>query len=217
MMAANLEDLPPSPPISPGIIDQLVLEMEAPLGAEQLPSLPQHHYAAGWRRHRSANSGRYFYFNILSKESRWTLPLVEEPRPASAPAIMVPTTPQPEVFLNRPSYPASGSSQTSNQSNLATAGSSSSSSSLQSVGIPDADDRDVSGRFHLGGKRYVVVKRFKEQPYINIREYYQPKDRAVGRLYAGKKGINLTLDQWRALCKNMGSINHTLTTYMRQK
>lgn len=84
------------------------------------------------------------------------------------------------------------------------------------MGVPDADDREVSGRFHLGGKRYVVVKRFKGQRYINIREYYQPKDRASGRLYAGKKGINLTLDQWRALCKQLSSINHTLSSYGKE-
>ncbi len=214
--------------------------------AEGAPApIPAHHHAAGWRRHRSANSGRYFFYNIATHESRWDLPLVEEPRApqlqlpaqprsASAPAAIsaqprsasapaaIPATPQPDALTSPPSF---GSNQATMGSTSSIGGSSNSSvsSSILSdsqadepLGIPDADDRDVSARFHLGGKRYVVVKRYKRQPFINIREYYQPKDRVAGRLFAGKKGINLTIDQWRALCKNMQSINQTLATFTRQ-
>ncbi|KAJ8019314.1 hypothetical protein HOLleu_42155 [Holothuria leucospilota] len=43
---------------------------------------------------------------------------------------------------------------------------------------------EVMTRFPLGGKRHVVVKRYRGQPYVNIREYFggETKD----RLFAGK-------------------------------
>lgn len=211
-MAAFMEDLPASPPASPGVIEEALMAMEA--GADQ-SLISAQHFEAGWRQHRSANSGRLFYYNVTTHESRWDLPLLppgepqavpqpsaavsQPPRSASAPAALG------QPATNQPSRPAS------NQS-----ASSSSASTEAVVGIPDAEDRDVGARFHLGGKRYVVVKRFKGQPYINIREYYQPKDRVPGRLFAGKKGINLTADQWHSLCKHVGAIKRALTTMTRQ-
>ena len=211
MMAAFVEDLPTSPPASPGVIEEALMAMEAT--ADQ-PLISAQHFEAGWRQHRSANSGRLFYFNISTHESRWDLPLLAEPqavpqpaaaasqppRSASAPAALGASQPA----TNQPSRPPSNQSAASASSTEAV------------VGIPDAEDRDVGARFHLGGKRYVVVKRFKGQPYVNIREYYQPKDRAPGRLFAGKKGINLTVDQWNSLCKQVGAIKRTLTTMTRQ-
>lgn len=79
-MAACVEDLPLSPPASPDVIEELLQAFDEPSDDDQVNvSIPAHLFAAGWRRHRSPNSGRYFYFNLLSQESRWTLPLIEEP------------------------------------------------------------------------------------------------------------------------------------------
>ena len=238
-------DLPPSPPVSLDILEQALMNLDDIMVADNLPPVPAPHYAAGWRRHRSDRSGRYFYFNINTLESRWDLPLrgpepnlgldlstnqaapvVSERRPSSAPA-----TPQPGVRLQRPSFPPTNPSVSAATSATATRPSapaaavttpSSSTSSTNatvasSSAVPDADDRNVSGRFHLGGKRYVVVKRYKGQPHVNIREYYQPKDRETDHLFAGKKGINLTIDQWISLSKHTGAINRTLTAFAREK
>ena len=237
-------DLPLSPPASPGIIEQALMNLDDIMVGDNLPPVPGPHYAAGWRRHRSERSGRYFYFNINTLESRWDLPLmgpepnlglglpnqvapvVPERRSSSAPA-----TPQPGVQLQRPSFPQTNSSvsaatrptatrPTSAPAAVTAPSTSTSSANATVVGssaVPDADDRNVNGRFHLGGKRYVVVKRYKGQPYVNIREYYQPKDRETDRLFAGKKEINLTIDQWISLSKHTGAINRTLTAFAREK
>ena len=153
-------------------------------------------------------------------------PVVPERRSSSAPA-----TPQPGVQLQRPSFPQTNPSVAATRPTATrpsapaavTAPSSSTSfanaTEAGSSAFPDADGRNVSGRFNLGGKRY-VVKRYKGQPYVNIREYYQPKDRETGRLFAGKKGkkgINLTIDQWISLSKHTGAINRTLTAFAREK
>ena len=38
------------------------------------------------------------------------------------------------------------------------------------------------------------VKRFKGQVYVNIREFYYNESKT--KLLAGKKGLNLTAEQW---------------------
>lgn len=48
--------------------------------------------------------------------------------------------------------------------------------------------------FHLGGKRFAVVKKFRGVPYVNIREYYTMK--GTNRMLPGQKGINLTGENW---------------------
>ena len=152
--------------------------------------------------------------------------VVPERRPSSAPA-----TPQPGVQLQRSSFPQTNPSVSAATRPTATSpsapaaavtasGSSTSSANATVAGssaVPNADDRNVSGRFHLGGKRYVVVKRYKGQPYVNIREYYQPKDGETDRLFAGEKEINLTIDQRISLSKHTGAINRTLTAFAREK
>ncbi|XP_001185847.2 putative RNA polymerase II transcriptional coactivator isoform X1 [Strongylocentrotus purpuratus] len=53
--------------------------------------------------------------------------------------------------------------------------------------------------FHLGGKRFAVVKKFRGVPYVNIREYYNTK--GTNRMLPGQKGINLTGENWWKLVK----------------
>ena len=53
--------------------------------------------------------------------------------------------------------------------------------------------------FHLGGKRFAVVKKFRGVPYVNIREYYKLK--GTNRMLPGQKGVNLTAENWWKLVK----------------
>ena len=63
---------------------------------------------------------------------------------------------------------------------------------------PDQEENErKAARFHIGGERYAFVKLFRNNPYINIREYFYSADKT--KWIAGKKGINLTTAQWDML------------------
>ncbi|KAJ1512089.1 RNA polymerase II transcriptional coactivator [Coelomomyces lativittatus] len=49
--------------------------------------------------------------------------------------------------------------------------------------------------YDLGNKKKVSIKAFKNKVYIHVREFYEKE----GDLLPGKKGISLTLDQWKRL------------------
>ncbi|XP_024888442.1 activated RNA polymerase II transcriptional coactivator p15 [Temnothorax curvispinosus] len=59
---------------------------------------------------------------------------------------------------------------------------------------PKTDDEDSI--WDLGNNRQVNVRNFKGKYYVDIREMYYDKD---GDLKPGKKGICLTMQQWRKL------------------
>ncbi|KAJ8048422.1 hypothetical protein HOLleu_00735 [Holothuria leucospilota] len=60
-------------------------------------------------------------------------------------------------------------------------------------------------RFPLRGKRHVVVKQCRGVPYINIGEHFggETKD----RLIAGKRSINLRVEEWKKLYGKVHRIN----------
>eukprot|EP01006_Ploeotia_vitrea_P005830 TRINITY_DN119526_c0_g1_i1.p2 TRINITY_DN119526_c0_g1~~TRINITY_DN119526_c0_g1_i1.p2 ORF type:complete len:109 (-),score=6.22 TRINITY_DN119526_c0_g1_i1:26-352(-) len=60
----------------------------------------------------------------------------------------------------------------------------------------------------LGNKKKVSVSSYKGKTYINIREYF--KDSNDGEDKPGKKGIALTIEQWRLLCDHIADINGEL-------
>lgn len=62
--------------------------------------------------------------------------------------------------------------------------------------------------FHLGAKRFAVVKKFRGVRYVNIREYYKMK--GTGSMLAGQKGINLTAENWWNLVKSKHEISDTI-------
>ena len=62
----------------------------------------------------------------------------------------------------------------------------------------------------MGRSRFVVVKSFCGNPYVNIREYYQRKGCGT-QMYAGKRGINLTVENWRELVKVVSNINDSVS------
>ncbi|XP_038068023.1 activated RNA polymerase II transcriptional coactivator p15-like [Patiria miniata] len=71
----------------------------------------------------------------------------------------------------------------------------------------EENDRNVV-RFHIGGERYVYVKRFKGHVYVNLREYYFNEDKT--KLLPGKKGLNLTAEEWMNLSDRSKAINEAI-------
>ncbi|KEZ45245.1 hypothetical protein SAPIO_CDS2719 [Scedosporium apiospermum] len=67
-------------------------------------------------------------------------------------------------------------------------------------------DDDGNPFWQLPKSRRVTVSEFKKATYVNIREYYE-KD---GKVLPGKKGISLSLDQYREFLKAIPSINAEL-------
>ena len=61
----------------------------------------------------------------------------------------------------------------------------------------------------LGGKRYAVVKTFNNAVYVNLREYYT-MPHAGSRAMAGRKGINLTVENWERLYQRAKEIDVTV-------
>ena len=59
---------------------------------------------------------------------------------------------------------------------------------------------------HIGGKRFAVVKAFNRQVYVNIREYYKSPYNG-SRMMAGKRGLNLTAENWKQLAQGVQDIN----------
>jgi len=71
----------------------------------------------------------------------------------------------------------------------------------QSKGAPD-----VMLSVELGKKKRATVSSFKGIPLLDIREYYGPE----GEEKPGKKGISLTLEQWKLLKDNANLIDNML-------
>ncbi|KFB37805.1 p31A, putative [Anopheles sinensis] len=70
---------------------------------------------------------------------------------------------------------------------------------------PTSDPKEAGEEgFSLNGnKRRVTVSEFKGRVYVNIREYYE-KD---GKMLPGKKGISLTVPEWKKLQEHTDAIN----------
>ncbi|XP_001177085.1 activated RNA polymerase II transcriptional coactivator p15 [Strongylocentrotus purpuratus] len=67
-----------------------------------------------------------------------------------------------------------------------------------------SDENDTSEMFSLSRQRFVNVREFRGKVLIDIREYYEKE---VGDLLPGKKGISLTVDQWRKLVSQVDDID----------
>ena len=60
--------------------------------------------------------------------------------------------------------------------------------------------------FLLENKRRVTVQKFKGNVKVDIREYYENN----GEMKPGKKGISLTLDNWKKLKEFMDDIDESI-------
>lgn len=67
---------------------------------------------------------------------------------------------------------------------------------------------DSEGRFELGNKKLLDVRKFKGKILIDVREYYEEG----GALKPGRKGISLSLEQWRALESIVGEVDKKIET-----
>ena len=68
---------------------------------------------------------------------------------------------------------------------------------------------------NIGGKRFAVVKTFNKAVYVNLREYYT--DPLTGsRALAGRRGINLTLENWEKLYSRMKEIDRAVVEMKRK-
>uniref|UniRef100_A0A5S6QHU1 PC4 domain-containing protein n=1 Tax=Trichuris muris TaxID=70415 RepID=A0A5S6QHU1_TRIMR len=62
------------------------------------------------------------------------------------------------------------------------------------------------GRFQIGNKRFVCLNQFKGRTFVDIREYYC----SDGESKPGKKGISLSVDQFKKLVSLVPKIQEVL-------
>lgn len=55
----------------------------------------------------------------------------------------------------------------------------------------------------LSNNRYLTVSEFKNKVRVDIREFYLNED---GERKPGKKGISLSMDEWKKIVENMDKI-----------
>jgi hypothetical protein len=63
------------------------------------------------------------------------------------------------------------------------------------------------GRFQLSNNRFVSVSLFKGKVRVDVREYYLDDN---GERKPGKKGISLSLDEWKKLKDQMDDIEQSI-------
>ncbi|KAK4201646.1 transcriptional Coactivator p15-domain-containing protein [Triangularia verruculosa] len=68
-------------------------------------------------------------------------------------------------------------------------------------------DGEGNAYWELGNNRRVGASKFKNATLVNLREYYTAPD---GELRPGKKGISLSIDQYKAFLKAIPQLNEEL-------
>ena len=162
----------------------------------------------GWREGFSSTMGRSYYYNIFTRESLWsipdTMPTQLEPGPA------------PDILQTAMAELTDGVPQTQRDNQKTSSSAPVDNTAPQFIkgkqGVkrkfspnPDQETNEKNAvAFHIGGERYAVVKRFKGRVFVNLREYYVKE--GTTKLLAGKKGLNLTSDEWKQLSEQSASI-----------
>ena len=62
--------------------------------------------------------------------------------------------------------------------------------------VPTKKTKREKRAFSIGNHKLAILRHVRNKPFINIRQY---KSDECGRLFATKKGIMLSLDEWKAL------------------
>ena len=68
-------------------------------------------------------------------------------------------------------------------------------------------------RVPLRADRHVVVQSFRDKVYVNIREFYLHD--VTKKWLPGKKGINLTLEDWNALMEASSKVDEAVQGFYR--
>ncbi|KAJ8023225.1 Induced myeloid leukemia cell differentiation protein Mcl-1-like [Holothuria leucospilota] len=172
-------------------------------GGWTFPEVPDELYNAGWRVHYSMEDGKPYFVNEETKMRSDKLPTL-----LNDPSSNVTLFENAVIDLTE-NYPAFYSERKQREESLAsTSALKKCEPSLFQKGGPGKPCQQLMDeamtRFPLGGKRHVVVKRYRGVPYVNIREYFggETKD----KLFAGKRGINLKLEEWNKLYQQVHSI-----------
>ncbi|CAK7264671.1 hypothetical protein SEPCBS57363_001201 [Sporothrix epigloea] len=74
------------------------------------------------------------------------------------------------------------------------------------VAPPRGKDQEGNAYWELSKMRRIGIAQFRNTTLINIREYYE----SAGQMRPGKKGISLSLDQYKALVQAIPDINAAL-------
>ena len=162
----------------------------------------------GWREGFSSTMGRSYYFNVFTRESVWsipdTMPTQLEPGPA------------PDILQTAMAELTDGVTHAQGDTRKASSSAPVDYTAPQFIKgkqeakrkfSPDPDQETNEKNavaFHIGGERYAVVKRFKGRVFVNLREYYVKE--GTSKLLAGKKGLNLTSDEWKQLADQGANI-----------
>ena len=171
----------------------------------------------GWREAFSASECRTYYYNVFTRESVWSIPTTkaiqrEQRRMVDPSRVGILETAVNELIGN--SAPPQEDNQAASSSGVASASPNvKRKDTVKRMYSPDPDEVEndrKAKKFKIGGERFVCVKRFKGRPYVNIREYYWNLHKT--RLLAGKKGLNLTAEEWMMLTGQSSEITKCLAT-----
>ena len=67
----------------------------------------------------------------------------------------------------------------------------------------------IVGGFHIGQKRYATVKQDADEPYLDIRQYYENKSK---ELIPTTRGVTLNKSQWEKICEDMPNIGQRIVS-----
>ena len=162
----------------------------------------------GWREAFSTTERKPYYYNIFTRESVWSIPtgypeqeeesqVHSRPEPDELAAAMAELSGHPPLKLAQPPF-VKGKSAAKRK--MTTDPDEEGTVSKRRCFAPDPNQEENDSnavRFHIGGGRYAFVKRFKDRVYVNIREYYYNENKT--KLLAGKKGLNLSAEEWKNL------------------
>ena len=199
--AASMSLAPPTSPTS--LLDGGPFDCVKKLTHEQVKT--------GWREAYSSTEGKCYFFNIFTRESVWSIPTTmpiqrEQRRLVDSTGVDILAAAVNELTGNSSqvqadNHGASGSPYVKGKDTVKRS---------YSPDPEEVDNQKNAKRFKIGGERYAYIKRFKGRPYVNIREYYWNMNKT--RLLAGKKGLNLTTEEWMMLAGQSADITKALGT-----
>ena len=158
---------------------------------------------AGWREAKSL-SGRVYYFTVYTRHSVWNLQDVPTYQREQH---MLPKKPSSKVL--KAAMVELSATQDDDVPMVAVKGKKPSRKRRFEPDPDQAENERKAVKFPIGGERFATVKAFKGVSYVNIREYYW--NEVHSKMMAGKKGLNLTAEQWLQLMSHTNDINNALS------